>query len=164
MSNPFKPWREINKPGLFLAMSLTLSPLLLLLSPGCASPNPSFNPAQPPSATNPQYVPNKTGTAILDTISAANAATAPANPYSIPIGIGVGAGYALLAWFAKSKTDQAAAAKATTAQIAASVAAQGPAVAQAVTDHASNTPLAVPVFAAINANLPPDKITTGTTT
>ena len=132
--------------------------VMLSLIVGCASPNPNFNPAQPPSATNPPNIPNKTVTTIVDTGTQIAPVVPP--PYNTILLAGLGLATAVAGIFAKVKNDQATASAATTSQIAASVAAQGPLVAQAVTDHASNSPQATPVFAAINAKLPPDKIST----
>jgi len=132
--------------------------VMLSLIVGCASPNPNFNPAQPPSATNPPNIPNKTVTTIVDTGTQIAPVVPP--PYNTILLAGLGLATAVAGIFAKVKNDQATASAATTSQIAASVAAQGPLVEQAVTDHASNSPQATPVFAAINAKLPPDKIST----
>lgn len=143
-------------PG--MTTSIRLFALVCLLGfSGCASPNPAFNPAQPPSASNPPYVPNQTVTGIAATGNAI-APAVPA-PWGTIITGALALATAIATGVAYQKNGALTAAQATTAQIAASVAAQGPAVAQAVVQHASNNDAVAPaVFAAINANLPPDKI------
>jgi hypothetical protein len=121
---------------------------------GCASPNPAFNPAQPPSATNPPYVPNTNVTTGVAIGQGVNAVTTPVNPYSGLVDIGLGAAAAIAAWIAKRKNDQAAAANdhaaqqtAVANQLAASVVAQGNTVAQSVLDHASTNEAVFPAVA-----------------
>lgn len=145
--------RKLRNFALSLAASFILVSAWTML-PGCASPNPTFNPAQPAVPPNVPYLANTNVAPILDALRAANAATAPANPYSFPIEIGLGAGAALAAWLAKRKNDQYAAAQATATQLAASVAAQPPTVQQAILDHASVNEAVYPAVAdAINRKL-----------
>lgn len=161
MKNPFKPWKEIKswfKENPFLSGIAVGLFVLSLVSGfvGCASPNPNFNPAQPPSATNPPNVPNKTATDIV--AGAGPAASLIPPPYSEILAGVLGLATIIAGTIAKSKNNQAIAASAATTQLATSVAAQGSAIAQAVIQHASNSPQAAPVFAAVNAALPPDPV------
>lgn len=127
---------------------------IVSLMVGCASPNPAFNPKEPPSATNPPYIPNTNATTAVAIGQAANAATAPVNPYAPLVDIGLVAATAIAAWIAKRKNDQAQASAdaaaqhaATLNQLAASVVAQGPTVAQQVLDHAANNEAVFPAVA-----------------
>ena len=112
---------------------------------GCASPNPNYDPTKPPSPTNPPNIPNKAATQAADTAAVVAPLIPP--PYgTIRAGGGVLVG-AVAGVFAKVKNDQAASASATTAQLAASVVAQGPTVAQQVLDHASHNEAMYPSVA-----------------
>jgi len=127
--------------------------LMAVIIIGCASPNPNYNPALPVSGTNPAYLPNTNVTTGVAIGQGVNAVTAPVNPYAPFLDLGLGLAAAIATLIAKRKNDALS-------QLATSVVAQGASVAQAVTDHASNSPQAEPVFKAINAKLPPDKIST----
>lgn len=119
--------------------------IFLLLFVGCASPNPNFNPALPPSASNPPSVPNKTAAGLADLAGQiAPVAPAPYGPLVGGIGLLIGAVAGIIA---KKNNDSKIAAQATTTQLAASVVAQGPTVAQAVLDHASNNEAVFPAVA-----------------
>lgn len=120
---------------------------LAILVYGCASPNPTYNASQPVSASNPAYIPNTNVTTGIGVAQGVNAVTAPLNPYSPLVDIGLTTGLAVAAWFAKRKNDQLAASTAVTNQLAASVVAQGPTVAQAVLDHASSNEAVYPAVA-----------------
>ena len=134
---------------------LWLLPAVIII--GCAVPNPSYNSSQPPSGSNPPYAPNPAGTNAAGIAGAVAPFVPP--PWGEVVG-GIGALAAVIAGaIAKSKNNQAIAAQAATTQLATSVAAQGPAVAQAVIDHASGSAQAAPVFAAVNSALPPDPVT-----
>lgn len=121
-----------------LLLACLLSFAIASLIVGCASPNPTFNPGQPPSASNPPYVPNTNVTTGVAIGQGVNGVTAPFNPYSPLVDIGLATAAAVAAWIAKRKNDQAVASGAVASQLAASVVAQGPTIAQQVLDHASN--------------------------
>ena len=134
--------------------TLTLTTVLQI--EGCASPNPNYDSTKPPSAANPPNLPNKPATDIAN--GAGVAAPVVPSPWGPIIGA-VGALIGVVATaVANNKNNQAIAANATATQLATSVAAQGSTVAQAVIQHASNSAQAAPVFAAVNAALPPDPV------
>ena len=134
-----------------------LLPLLgLTILIGCAAPNPTYNAQQQTTASNAPYAPNKTATDVSGVAAVVSQVTPP--PWGTIIGaVGTLIG-AIAGAVAYQKNNQAIANAATTTQLATSIAAQGPVVAQAITDHASNTPQATQVFTAINGALPPDKV------
>lgn len=126
----------------------------LLLIQGCASPNLGYNPNQPASASNPPYVANTNLTTAVGIGQGVNAVTAPVNPYSPLVDIGLATALAIAGFIAKRKNDQAAAAAdaasqktAALNQLAASVAAQGPTTVQSILDHASNNEDVFPAVA-----------------
>jgi hypothetical protein len=64
----------------------------------------------PATSTTPaftEYSPDPRLTNALATAGAINSVTAPVNPYSFPIQVGLGAVAAIAAWVAKNKTDKA---------------------------------------------------------
>ena len=137
MKNPFK---RHSLEFAFLAGMLMLAILI-----GCASPNPNFNPNVPISSTNQPNIPNTTVTKVVDTGSQVAPLVPP--PYNGIVIAGLGLATAIAGIFAKVKNDQAAASAATTNQLAASVAAQGPTVSQQVLDHAANNEAVYPSVA-----------------
>ena len=138
----------------WILLSLAVASLIV----GCASTNPAYDDAKPASATNLPYIPNTNVTTGVTVGQGVNAVTAPVNPYSGAVEIGLGLAAAIAAYIAKKKNDDAIAAAdeatqhlATLNQLAASVAAQGPVVSQQVLDHAANNEALFPNVAdAIN--------------
>lgn len=123
---------------------------VFLLVQGCAATNPNYNASQPQSASNQPYLPNAAATNAAGIAGAVAAVVPP--PYGTILGVVGTLIGAIAGAFAYQKNAAAT-------QLATSVAAQGPAVAQAVIDHASSTPQAAAVFTAVNAQLPPDPVT-----
>lgn len=87
-----------------LLISLAVTALLVT---GCTTPQVAET---PPGSGNysTNYITDPKLTAALTTIGAVNAATAPVNPYSPLVEIGLGAAALMASWFAKRKNDQAA--------------------------------------------------------
>lgn len=85
---------------------LTLAIVAVMLI-GCTSAQVTKNPSTGQNQTN--YVVDPKLTSTLGTIGAINAASAPVNPFSGLVEIGLGATALIAAWFAKRKNDQAAA-------------------------------------------------------
>lgn len=73
---------------------------------GCTTPQVVTN---PDGSISTNHVVDPKVLAALAAAEAANAATAPVNPFTLPIQLGLGSAAALLAWFAKYKNDKAAA-------------------------------------------------------
>lgn len=127
---------------------------------GCAALNPNAgqttvttNPATGVTTTNvaPAYIPNPTVTAIVGYGNTA-APFIPAPWGTILSGV-LAAATIVSTTIATKKSNAAATSSATADQLAASVVAQGPTVAQAVLAHASNnSPVYPAVAAAINNN------------
>jgi hypothetical protein len=117
---------------------------------GCGTPNPNYHATQAPDLTNnPPYMPNQTGTGVVATGTQVAQFLPP--PYDgLALGI-LGLASGVMTLIARQQNKKAI-------QLATSVAAQGPAVAQAVIDHASNSDQATAVFEAVNKALPPDKV------
>jgi len=126
---------------------LLVTVAIVTLLVGCASPNPTYNPSQPPSAGNPPYIPNTNVTTGVAIGQGVNGVTAPFNPYSPLVDIGLATAAAVAAWIAKRKNDQAVASGAVASQLAASVVAQGPTISQQVLDHASTNESVYPAVA-----------------
>lgn len=100
---------------------------LLILSTvalaGCTTANPNYNPAQPPSVTNPAYVPDTNKLAqVFTPIQAAATATAPVDPYAGLVDLGIKGGLLLATLIsgviASSQTKKASAQAAATAHLA----------------------------------------------
>lgn len=143
-----------------ITISLCVLFTVTVLIQGCASTNPKAGQVtviQNPNGTlttnvEPAYIPNVSGSKIVGTATDIN--NGFPSPYQAPIGWALGIASGVMAWLAKRKNDQAAAANdaktqavATTNALAASVAAQGPTVAQAVLDHASSAEATFPAVA-----------------
>ena len=119
--------------------------LTISLLAGCASPNPNYDASKPASATNQPYAPNKSAAQAADTAGAVAPLVPP--PWGTAVaGLGLLVGV-VASTIAKIKNDQAISAAATASQLAASVVAQGPTVAQSVLDHASANEAVYPAVA-----------------
>ena len=125
---------------------------LALIATGCnsvaPSPNPTFIPSAPASATNQPTVPNVSLPALISGVSNAvvegEAIAAPLNPYApltTPlVGSVLGGLSILLAGLAKRKSDQANASADAAAVMATGIVQAGQPAVQAVLNVASSTP------------------------
>lgn len=137
------------------ALVILASVLALSILAGCVSPVAGTG----ANGTPKQYAVNTNALqAFADTAHGVIAATAPVNPYAIPMNMALDGGLAVAAaisaLFAAIKNKQAANANAATATMAQAVVAQGPTVASAVVDHASYTPQFAAVASHINDATP----------
>jgi len=139
---------------------------IALITISCTTPNPnagqpitSISPTTglPVTTPAPAYIPDPRIAGASNAVVAATEALAPINPWAgltqlaIPLIFGIWGAAATKSSLTKSSTINA---------LATSVAAQGPTIAQAILDHASNAEATYPaVVTAINAKLPPDPIT-----
>ncbi len=85
-------------------MAVMIASLLFLVVSGCTVPQVT---QAPDGTTSTNYVVDPRFETGILTGRAVNTATAPVNPYSPIVEIGLGAAAAIAAWFAKRKNDQA---------------------------------------------------------
>jgi len=133
---------------------------------GCTTPNPNYNPNQPPSASNPPFSPDPRILSVSNAAAQLNSQLAPVNPYSDLSGWAVKLGFGalgLISGAVGSYKDRQAIVNAHAATI--STLADGIVKAgsgQAVLDHASSTDNFAAVATAINASTGANQTAAGT--
>lgn len=130
---------------------------------GCTTPNPNYNPSQPPSPTNPPFSVDPRINDYSNRVAQIAQAAAPANPYAgvtdLAIKWGFGLAFGISAIVAGIKNKQAGTATNALGVIADGVVKAG--AGPAVLDHASTTDHFATVANAINASTGANQTSTG---